>query len=1070
MPDDKENPAKAMLVYFNEALQLHHGDQAVAEQGVTPEEAQELRRAFADYRISGLINRGGFGMVLEATHRRTRRRVALKVVSSAHRGNATSLARFEREAALCRSLAHPHVIPVHESGVRRGLPFLVMDLVEGVDLAQVSQAEGRLEGADVAEIGRQAASGLAAVHSLGILHRDVKPGNLMLVRRAGELPCVKLLDFGLAAMAERAEENVSFTMDGDVLGTLEFMAPEQVDGERGRDGSADVFGLGAVLFKLLTGEHLRALPEGPLSTAQRLQRVSRGEIRKCLDMRPDMDPALAELVDRMVSRVPAERPSWQEILRSLAGAAAGHHLEKLLDRVPARKPVPLPPPPRRYGWWIFSAAAALVLVGWLVARPQPYRPAEMPVALSQGQPSAENMKSLGVADVPRIVAAEWKWLRSHIVPGDPAAVSLTCRRWKGEAIQSSEAGVNLARTDEQPPPVMAGTGLGAVAWMDAQDLLVRIGPGRLVLRDLVLQADHVLSGGTEAKVDLPAPLREGLALAFPPLDFVREHPGYRDQTGTLIAGGAVWRIDPLARDGAPVRLGPGEWPQGEPVGVAYTGKALYLIVRPAGRGRALPTVPEDFDARLYVWKDGAFHPCRTTLPMPDPAALAADPATGELFVSCGARLGEDPVARCVLRLRPEGPDFKSEIILAGLAAPLVNGLTFSQQKGRVLVADQAPGGAVVHVIEGGIEAPQGAQPAIQVRWGQSLGPTGASIHCLPRVVSLAWRADCMGPLQQRGALSFWNVPGPSSPRLYGYMAEGLCFANPPGNARFVVALGVAPLTMAASGDGKFLTWVDRSEANAVQFAPCQVSDDVSRYSKNLTRSELSELERAFVLGKPAALRVQTLREPEFHGLAMVPHDWKGDPSFTPTCGLAANGSIFGGGVWKFNLSKPEQGLIYIGIPVEGQEMMDVTFTGTHAWALCRRMGYPPAGAEFTHRILRWQDGQWQPCRTDMPLVDPCAVTADPDPSRSGALFVLTGAGPEFDAKNPQRHERRLLHLRPAEDGSFNVEVIAEGFGRPLIAGLDAVWADNMVALLVSDRSDPQFWFALCPAGKTIHWR
>jgi serine/threonine protein kinase len=1064
---EKEHPTKAMLVYFNEALKLCSETEEVREQSVTPEEAQELRRAFGDYRISGLINRGGFGLVLEAIHRRTRRRMAVKVVSSAHRGNATSLARFEREAALCRSLAHPHIIQVHESGVRRGVPFLVMDLVAGVDLAQVSQAEGRLDCADVAEIGRQSACGLAAAQAAGILHRDVKPGNLMLVRGAGEPPCVKVLDFGLAAMAERVEENVSFTMGGDVLGTMEFMAPEQVDGERGR-GAADVFGLGAVLFKLLTGEQLRALPEGPLSVAQRLQVVSRGEIRKCAVMRPDMDPALAVLVDRMVSREPVDRPSWPEILTGLETAAAGHELEKLLDRVPARTPLPLPPAPRRYGWWIFSAAAALAVMGWLLARPKPYQPEKMPLPLSQGQPSAKEMAALGVAEAPKIVAANWKWLRSHAVAGDPAAVSLTCRRWLGEAIQSSEAGVNLARTDEQPPPVMTGTGLGAVAWMDAQDVLVRIAPGRLVLRDLIPQPSHILADGMEVKVELPAPLRDGVALAFPPLDFVREHPGYRDQTGTMIAGGAVWRIDPLAGDGAPVRLGRKEWPQGEPVGVAYTSKALYLIVRPAGRVRALPTVPEDFEARLYVWKDGAFQSCRTSLPMPDPAALAADPATGDLYVSCGARLGEDPAARCVLRLRPEGPIYNSEILLTALAGPLVNGLTFSPQKGRVLVVDRARGGAVVHVIEGANKAPEGTPPPSQVRWEWWVKERRASIHCLPRLVSLAWRVDYAGALQQRGALSLWSAPGPSSPRLYGYMAEGLCMMYPPANVRFSIANGAAPLTMAASADGAFLTWVDRSAANTVQFVPCQVSDDLSRY--DMAKPDFAAVGRSFVLGKQATLHGHAPQEPEFRGLAMPPRLWKGDPSFTATCGLAANGSRVGGGVWRFDLSKPEEGLTQIGTPLEGQEIVDVAFTEGDAWALCRQMGQPPEGAEFTHRLLRWQDGQWQPCRTDMPLADPCAVTADPDPSRPGSLFVLTGAGPDFDARNPQRHERRLLHLRPAGDGSFKVEVIAEGFGHPLIGGLDAVWADNMVALLVSDRSDPQFWFALCPVDRKIQWR
>src|SRR5215472_18420835 len=185
------------------------------------------------------------GIVLKAFEPALHRPVAIKVLAPALAGSATARRRFTREAQAAAAVSHDHVVTVHGVSEAEGLPYLVMQYVAGESLQQRLDRTGPLEVAEVVRIGLQAASGLAAAHAQGLIHRDVKPANILL---EGGLARVKITDFGLA----RTADDVGLTQAGVVAGTPEYMAPEQARGEQ-VDSGADLFSLGSVLYACCTG-------------------------------------------------------------------------------------------------------------------------------------------------------------------------------------------------------------------------------------------------------------------------------------------------------------------------------------------------------------------------------------------------------------------------------------------------------------------------------------------------------------------------------------------------------------------------------------------------------------------------------------------------------------------------------------------------------------------------------------------------------------------------------------------------------------------------------------------------
>ncbi len=258
----------------------------------------------ARFEVRAIAGRGGMGCVFRALDRATGTEVALKVLAT----SGPESHRFTREADVLRQLEHPGIVGYRDHGVTpEGRHFLVMEWLEGVDLARwLTRMPLAIE--DALRLVHRMAGALAAAHHRGILHRDVKPANVFLVD--GRLDAAKLIDFGLA----RAEADDGLTRPGTVMGTPAYMAPEQVRGER-VTARADVYSLGALLFRLLTGyapfrgEHQIAI----------LAKVLVDEPPDLRDLRPEAPPALAALVARMLSKDPEQRPAdGAEVIEALA--------------------------------------------------------------------------------------------------------------------------------------------------------------------------------------------------------------------------------------------------------------------------------------------------------------------------------------------------------------------------------------------------------------------------------------------------------------------------------------------------------------------------------------------------------------------------------------------------------------------------------------------------------------------------------------------------------------------------------------------------------------------------------
>jgi DNA-binding beta-propeller fold protein YncE len=204
----------------------------------------------AGYRIEALLGRGGMSVVYRAEQARPRRYVALKLLSPGLAENDAFRQRFLRESELAAATDHPNILPVYDAGEAGGVLYIAMRYVEGVDLKVLLAREGRLEPGRALAIAGQVAGALDAAHTLGLVHRDVKPGNILLAAggtAGGEH--AYLADFGLTKRADSASQ---LTVAGQVLGTVDYVAPEQIEGER-VDGRADQYSLACVLFECLTG-------------------------------------------------------------------------------------------------------------------------------------------------------------------------------------------------------------------------------------------------------------------------------------------------------------------------------------------------------------------------------------------------------------------------------------------------------------------------------------------------------------------------------------------------------------------------------------------------------------------------------------------------------------------------------------------------------------------------------------------------------------------------------------------------------------------------------------------------
>jgi serine/threonine protein kinase len=320
------------------------------------------------YRIERLLGGGGMAVVYCAHDEELHRTVAVKLLAEHLAEDEEFRERFLREARIAAKLSHPNVVAVYDAGEDDGRPFIVMEVVEGETLAAVLQREVRLPAGQVAELGMQAAAGLAHAHAHGLVHRDVKPQNLLL-RHDGVL---KVADFGIARAAEATRR---LTQVGTVLGTADYLAPEQALGEDVTP-AADVYALGAVLYQALTGR----TPFQAETLVQLLTALQHGTVVPPSELAPGVPPALEETVMRCLARNPAYRPASAAEVGTLLAAAAEAPTRPLYPSIP---PGRARHPQRRRRLPLVAALVAIVaalalLVVVLVASGGTSRPAAPP--------------------------------------------------------------------------------------------------------------------------------------------------------------------------------------------------------------------------------------------------------------------------------------------------------------------------------------------------------------------------------------------------------------------------------------------------------------------------------------------------------------------------------------------------------------------------------------------------------------------------------------------------------------------------------------------------------------------
>ncbi|TWU42129.1 serine/threonine protein kinase [Novipirellula artificiosorum] len=328
------------------------------------------------YRLLRTLGIGGMGTVYLAEHQRLKRQVAVKLLPRERVNQPGWLDRFEREMTTIAALEHPNVVRATDAGHQEGWHYLVMEYLDGMDVGRIAHRVGQLPIADACEIVRQAALGLAHVHELGLVHRDIKPSNLMLTR-SGQ---IKLLDLGLVlAGDDPLTLDDRLTTVGHLMGTMGYMAPEQLMDSRDVDSRADLYSLGATLYRLIAGHPPHSRTRGVGSHVLAITSTP----PKPLDaIREETPPEIVELVREMLSLERDQRPeNASHVAERLRERSHPHSLKQVL-REALRKPdgddgppasfVPSvvdqasQPPSKRFGKGLFGGWFGGIVAGSLL--------------------------------------------------------------------------------------------------------------------------------------------------------------------------------------------------------------------------------------------------------------------------------------------------------------------------------------------------------------------------------------------------------------------------------------------------------------------------------------------------------------------------------------------------------------------------------------------------------------------------------------------------------------------------------------------------------------------------------
>lgn len=331
---------------------------------LTPYQANQVLQGRGDililgpYQLLERLGEGSMGQVFKGRHASLGRLVALKII---HRHNVASpktVERFKREGRTAASLAHPNIVAAYDANDIGGRYFLAMEFIEGTDLAKIVKKSGPLPVGQACEYVRQAALGLQHAFERAVVHRDIKPGNLLVTRTPpGTPPQVKILDFGLARFESEYTASGRLTQTGTLLGTVDFMAPEQIENAQAVDVRADIFSLGCTLYYLLTGRP----PFGGDTLVEKVSMRLIGQPPQVRALRPEVPVDLEDVLLKMMARDPV----WRFQTPNEVAAA----LQAFLALPPAWGPAQVPP-----------GSTSPLLARPVVLPTNPWAPPAMPAA------------------------------------------------------------------------------------------------------------------------------------------------------------------------------------------------------------------------------------------------------------------------------------------------------------------------------------------------------------------------------------------------------------------------------------------------------------------------------------------------------------------------------------------------------------------------------------------------------------------------------------------------------------------------------------------------------------------
>ena len=285
-----------------------------------------LGRVVAGYRIEEQIGRGGMGLVYRAEHLNLRRRAAIKIIAPELAEASGFRERFNREARIAAALQHPNIVTVYDAGEEDGLLYLAMQYIEGSDLSAVLRSQGRLRPYRAIDVCRQVAAALDAAHAQGLIHRDVKPANVLIEGRTAFLT-----DFGLTKRIEGTRTQL--TKAGDVVGTIHYVAPEQIEGGR-VDARTDIYSLGCLVYHCLSGE----LPFARDTDVAVIYAHLSEEPPRLTSVRPELPGGLDAVIAKALEKAPERR--FQSCADLMSAARAVIDAAGPLSDTATPRPVP----------------------------------------------------------------------------------------------------------------------------------------------------------------------------------------------------------------------------------------------------------------------------------------------------------------------------------------------------------------------------------------------------------------------------------------------------------------------------------------------------------------------------------------------------------------------------------------------------------------------------------------------------------------------------------------------------------------------------------------------------------